>query len=100
MLNKLSLKASARQLRGAILRELLKKPATLKQLQKNLSQIRKLAEREVESEVERMTKENLDCPPPKSPCDFRLAYFDFLDFRFKNNIYKSHIFPSERRTSL
>ena len=47
---------SARQLRGAILRELLKKPATLAQLEKNLSP---RTRREIETELERLKKESL-----------------------------------------
>ena len=46
---------SARQLRGAILRELLKKPQTLSQLTKNLLRIAK----EVSRELERLNKEGL-----------------------------------------
>ena len=47
---------SARQLRGAILRELLKKPATLAQLEKNLSP---RTRREIARELERLKKEGL-----------------------------------------
>ncbi|HUD02914.1 MAG TPA: A/G-specific adenine glycosylase [Candidatus Paceibacterota bacterium] len=47
---------SARQLRGAILRELFKKPATLIQLEKNLSP---RTRREIARELERLKKEGL-----------------------------------------
>jgi A/G-specific adenine glycosylase len=47
---------SARQLRGAILRELLKKPATRAQLEKNLSP---RTRREIETELQRLRKDGL-----------------------------------------
>lgn len=50
---------SARQLRGAILRELLKKPQTQKQLTKNLSRQLNKSAKEVELELERLQKEKL-----------------------------------------
>lgn len=52
-------KGSARQLRGALIRELLKKPATQKTLIKNLSRIRQLAEGEVARELMRLQTEGL-----------------------------------------
>jgi A/G-specific adenine glycosylase len=52
---------SARQLRGAILRELLKKPQTTSQLTKNLSQHLTKSAKEVSRELERLQKEGLVC---------------------------------------
>jgi A/G-specific adenine glycosylase len=50
---------SARQLRGAIVRELLKKPATLAQLKQKLPVSRKLARGELEVELARLMREGM-----------------------------------------